>query len=126
MIFIPWPNFSAPVHQHSASATSSSESRRPARVFVPNSGYEAVRWFLDSSNPSMERLTDLFVDSGIEDEICLIGLAALPQTEQQAFLRFDLSLNLFQTVVILNALKHVGTTTSLKPQDEVDSYDEDF
>ncbi|PSR70672.1 hypothetical protein PHLCEN_2v13445 [Hermanssonia centrifuga] len=110
--FDSWSKFSAPVHQHPASAASSSESRRPAGVFVPDSGYEAVRWFLDSSNPSMECLTDLFVGSGIQDEICLVGLAALPQTEQEAFLRFDLSLNLFQTVVILNALKQIWKTWS--------------
>ena len=60
--------------------------------------------FLKLLHPRMDHLLSSFVDAGVYDLDCLLGLADLPVEDQRDFLRDDLRLDALKVRIICVAL----------------------
>ncbi|KAH9839962.1 uncharacterized protein C8Q71DRAFT_855264 [Rhodofomes roseus] len=59
-----------------------------------------IRLFLQSLSPSLEDLTQSFIDRGLVNKKCLLALAEMPDLEKDRFLRDDVLLTAFQSRVV--------------------------
>lgn len=79
-----------------------------ARDVTPVSGQDVVKRFLSSLVQPMDHLLSKFVKAGIEDEVSLRGLAALPEEARLKLLRTDLKLSQLQSRIVDHGLAQRG------------------
>lgn len=83
----------------------------PAPVGAPGippfTGEDVVKDFLHSLVQPMDHLLPKFIEAGVEDEVSLRSLAALPEEARLKLLRTDLQLNLLQSRIIDHGLAHL-------------------